>query len=258
MTDYGWTWVSDYSWGWAPFHYGRWDYDNYYGWFWVPDNEWGPAWVVWRSGEGYYGWAPMKPGISINLVYGRGYDLPHEHWVFVRDRDFERHDISHYYVNREHNVTIINNSRIIHNTYVDKGKRSNYFSGPDRTEVEHVSGKPIRRVSVQVVDKPERRNVSNTKVEIYKPQIQKKEEGQIKSAPKPLERWQRQNGQQGKNVSDQKKENKVNNENRTQSPQQKNYSPSENRKEQNSKPVNPPNNDRKKEQSGTSSSNHRR
>jgi hypothetical protein len=29
MTDYGNTWVSDYEWGWAPFHYGRWLYDNY-------------------------------------------------------------------------------------------------------------------------------------------------------------------------------------------------------------------------------------
>ncbi|MFA6795615.1 MAG: DUF6600 domain-containing protein, partial [Proteiniphilum sp.] len=36
MTDYGNTWVSDYSWGWAPFHYGRWFYDDYYGWSWMP------------------------------------------------------------------------------------------------------------------------------------------------------------------------------------------------------------------------------
>ncbi len=33
FTDNGWTWVSDYSWGWAPFHYGRWAYDDTYGWF---------------------------------------------------------------------------------------------------------------------------------------------------------------------------------------------------------------------------------
>src|SRR5665647_2087301 len=41
LSDYGWTWVSDYNWGWAPFHYGRWDFNNYYGWFWIPDNVWG-------------------------------------------------------------------------------------------------------------------------------------------------------------------------------------------------------------------------
>ena len=37
-TEYGWTWVSDYSWGWGPFHYGRWDDDDYYGWVWIPDD----------------------------------------------------------------------------------------------------------------------------------------------------------------------------------------------------------------------------
>ena len=28
-TDYGNTWVSDYAWGWAPFHYGRWLFDDF-------------------------------------------------------------------------------------------------------------------------------------------------------------------------------------------------------------------------------------
>ena len=45
MTNYGNTWVSDYSWGWAPFHYGRWTYDNFLGWAWIPGYEWAPAWV---------------------------------------------------------------------------------------------------------------------------------------------------------------------------------------------------------------------
>jgi hypothetical protein len=53
ITDYGWTWISGYEWGWAPFHYRRWDYDDYYGWFWFPDDQWGPAWVTWRQGDGY-------------------------------------------------------------------------------------------------------------------------------------------------------------------------------------------------------------
>src|SRR5215467_14387643 len=56
-TSYGWTWVSGYHWGWAPFHYGRWAYTGG-GWYWVPGTTWGPAWVSWRSGPGYVGWAP--------------------------------------------------------------------------------------------------------------------------------------------------------------------------------------------------------
>jgi hypothetical protein len=60
-SDWGWCWVSDYSWGWAPFHYGRWFQRPHYGWYWVPDTDWGPAWVAWRSGNGYCGWAPLPP-----------------------------------------------------------------------------------------------------------------------------------------------------------------------------------------------------
>ena len=67
VTEYGNTWVSDYDWGWAPFHYGRWSFDDYNGWFWIPGYEWGPAWVNWRSGGGYYGWAPLGPGVNVNV-----------------------------------------------------------------------------------------------------------------------------------------------------------------------------------------------
>ncbi len=99
MTEYGWTWVSGYSWGWAPFHYGRWDYDDYYGWFWVPDNEWGPSWVVWRKAHGYYGWAPMRPGMNINMNFDSRYgDV--NHWNFVRYNDFGKTNIENYYINK--------------------------------------------------------------------------------------------------------------------------------------------------------------
>src|SRR5690606_27333721 len=50
MTEYGNTWVSNYAWGWAPFHYGRWTFNNYYGWVWLPGTQWAPAWVSWRHG----------------------------------------------------------------------------------------------------------------------------------------------------------------------------------------------------------------
>ncbi|MCU1280435.1 MAG: hypothetical protein JWM53_3981 [bacterium] len=61
MSDYGWTWVSDWDWGWAPFHYGRWMVVGGRGWCWIPGTHWGPAWVNWRWGGGYVGWAPMGP-----------------------------------------------------------------------------------------------------------------------------------------------------------------------------------------------------
>ncbi len=90
-TDQGWFWVSDEPWAWATYHYGRWVFDPYYGWVWVPGVEWGPAWVAWREGGGYIGWAPLPPLCE----YGPGGVLLVEriHWhprafVFVEHRHF--------------------------------------------------------------------------------------------------------------------------------------------------------------------------
>src|SRR5664279_4745731 len=127
FTDAGWTWVSNYPWGWAPFHYGRWYSDPVYGPMWVPGNEWGPGWVTWRRSEGYYGWAPIEPGISISMAYSSGYRVPDDRWTFVRDRDFDgRANINNYYVNRSGNTTIINNSTVINNSHVDNSRHVTY------------------------------------------------------------------------------------------------------------------------------------
>jgi hypothetical protein len=62
-TDYGWTWISYEDFGWATYHYGRWASLADYGWVWFPgeDLDWGPAWVSWRTGGDYIGWAPLPP-----------------------------------------------------------------------------------------------------------------------------------------------------------------------------------------------------
>jgi len=60
-TDCGWYWVSDEPWAWACYHYGSWVHDGSYGWVWVPGIEWAPAWVSWRVGGGFVGWAPLPP-----------------------------------------------------------------------------------------------------------------------------------------------------------------------------------------------------
>src|SRR5436190_7223778 len=83
LTEFGWTWVSDFSWGWAPFHYGRWIAVSGYGWCWVPGTIWGPAWVAWRAGDGYVGWAALPPrGVSVTATYG-----PRSPWRFSRAAD---------------------------------------------------------------------------------------------------------------------------------------------------------------------------
>ncbi|MDB4931896.1 MAG: hypothetical protein JWM10_4380, partial [Myxococcaceae bacterium] len=59
-TDVGWYWQSDYAWGRVPFHYGRWVLDQTV-WSWVPGSRFAPAWVDWRAGGGWVGWAALGP-----------------------------------------------------------------------------------------------------------------------------------------------------------------------------------------------------
>lgn len=59
-TNAGWYWQSDLPWGRVAFHYGRW-VSLSQGWAWVPGSAFAPAWVEWRSGNGWFGWAPLGP-----------------------------------------------------------------------------------------------------------------------------------------------------------------------------------------------------
>lgn len=206
FTDYGWTWVSDYSWGWAPFHYGRWDYDNNYGWFWVPDNEWGPAWVNWRSAEGYYGWEPMQPGVSITIGFHRDYNERTDHWIFVRDRDIDRPHINLYSVNRSDHDRIIRDSKMVRNTYEDKNRNTTYVSGPNREDVSRVTGRRIKPVTVQE-DRNPGQNLRFGHLNIYRPQVNKNNDDRQRITPSKVtnikdlkDASERRNTNQPKNV----------------------------------------------------------
>ena len=181
FTNMGWTWVSNYSWGWAPFHYGRWYYDYIYGWIWVPDYEWGPAWVVWRRSEGYYGWAPIGPGISISIAYGGNYNIPYNQWILVRDRDLGRTNINNYYINTSDNSKILKNSTVINNIGKDNTNNVKYGMGPNRNEVQKRSGNTITTYTLRERSKPGH-NLSNRELNIYKPRVEK----QNASGRKPI------------------------------------------------------------------------
>ena len=186
LTNYGWTWVSDYDWGWAPFHYGRWSYDNYYGWLWVPGNEWGPSWVNWRRADGYYGWSPMEPGISIYLSFGRPYNRYNDHWMFVRDMDIERRDIYRYSVARSENPIIIRNSTVINTTYIDNSRHTTYVTGPAREDVQRVTGRRINPVTIRENSRPGQ-EMNNGQLRMYRPQVERNNGLERKVAPRKIE-----------------------------------------------------------------------
>ena len=138
MTKYGNTWVSDYDWGWAPFHYGRWHHQNRRGWVWIPGRQWGPAWVSWRSGGGHYGWAPLGPGININVNIGR---IPDFWWVFIPQRNIYYRSYPRYDWRR--NSNIYHNTVIINNIYVNNSNRNRYYTGPRADEIRRVTRQPV-------------------------------------------------------------------------------------------------------------------
>ena len=177
MTNFGNTWVSNYSWGWAPFHYGRWFFSNFYGWAWVPGYEWGPAWVNWRTGGGFYGWAPLGPGIGINMSFY----APASHWVFVPQRRFRHRHFQSYFVPQYNVVNIYNRTTVINNTFVHNNQT--YISGPSRREVERVTRSRVPVYQVNDSSRPGRAVVQNNRLNVYRPDVT--ENRSANNAPRP-------------------------------------------------------------------------
>lgn len=165
MTDYGNTWVSNYNWGWAPFHYGRWNFNQRFGWSWVPGYEWGPAWVHWRSGGGYYGWAPLAPGLSI----GVNINIPANHWVFVPQRYILNARVHRYYVPRRTVVNVYNRTTIINNTYVRNNRT--YVTGPRINDLQRATRSRVQVHQIANASRPGAGRVSGRSLEIYRPNV---------------------------------------------------------------------------------------
>ena len=166
MTEYGNTWVSNYDWGWAPFHYGRWIYNRYNEWIWIPDTVWGPAWVSWRSGGGYYGWAPLGPSIHIGIHIGRGgYRIPDMCWNFVPYRYIYYNSYPRYYGYR--NKIYIQNTVIINNVFVRNNRT--YYSGPRAEEVRQVTNQNVSVYNLSRSNRPGAVRIEDNTVSIYNP-----------------------------------------------------------------------------------------
>ncbi|MCX6217718.1 DUF6600 domain-containing protein [Spirosoma sp.] len=163
VTEFGNTWVSDYAWGWAPFHYGRWFFDSQYGWAWVPGNDWGPAWVSWRTGGGYYGWAPLGPGIDINV----NINIPAPYWTFVPQIYITSPRLYSYRVARPNVINIYQNTTIINNVYRSNNRA--YVYGPNRYEIERVTRQRVPVYRIDPLDRPGRSVVGNGSVGFYRP-----------------------------------------------------------------------------------------
>ena len=126
-TDAGWTWISYEDFGSITYHYGRWVNLEDYGWVWKPDYEWGPAWVSWRQGDEYIGWAPLppdavfEPQTGIGVWVDRDYDIGPSAYAFCEYRHFGAPVLRNVLLPRQRNFAIINNTVNITNITVVTG-----------------------------------------------------------------------------------------------------------------------------------------
>jgi hypothetical protein len=163
VTSYGNTWVSDYPWGWAAFHYGRWYWSDTLGWVWVPGKIWGPAWVVWRTGGGYYGWAPLGPSVTINI------NIPIGWWTYAPQTYITSTHIYNYYLPAPRVVEVHNNTTVIVNNY--RVNNRTYVYGPKRQEIEKVTNSNVTVYRIDRVAKPGTTKVEGRSVRIYQPTV---------------------------------------------------------------------------------------
>ena len=200
MTEFGNTWVSDYDWGWAPFHYGRWYFDDYYqSWAWIPGYEWAPAWVSWRSGGGYYGWAPMSPGVSIHVQL----TIPSRHWVFIPYGRIHHRNVFNYYAPYAHHRTkikIINRTTVVNNTVVYNNY--NFYAGPSRREVERLTRQTVPVYQIRSSEAPGRTSLARNEVRLYRPTIEESRGRGAEARPsRVLESTEAKSARSGRSVS---------------------------------------------------------
>ncbi len=157
-TDYGWSWAGNESWGWAPYHYGRWFFDDSYGWVWVPGTEWAPAWVAWRTGDDFVGWAPLPPAAgwdaSGGLSFANANAIPSHEWCFVPRRNVLDVNLRVQVTVVARNVTLFGRSHDATRFEVRDGRPANI--GLDVAQVEGSIGRRVPRVKIVDVDRPAR------------------------------------------------------------------------------------------------------
>lgn len=180
-TDEGWYWASDEPWAWATYHYGRWYYDDFYGWVWIPGYDWAPAWVEWRYGGGFIGWAPLSPyavfSVSFGIHYRSSWITPHSWWSFVDCQYIADPNVHRHIYRGDDNARYIGRTRSAGSVRYDGGHI--VTRGPDRAYVERHGNIRLDRAEIRdVTDRPMDRLVregGRERLEVYRPRIEERQ-----------------------------------------------------------------------------------
>jgi hypothetical protein len=174
-SDDGWYWASEEPWAWATYHYGRWYFDDYYGWVWVPGYDWAPAWVEWRYGGDYVGWAPLGPyavfSVNFGVFYSTNWVTPYTWWTFTDCRYMGSPAIYDHVYRTTENSRIIGRTRFGGSVGASGGRI--ITRGPEREYVERRGSGRVPRTDIVPVTQrqPERylRDGDRSRVEVYRP-----------------------------------------------------------------------------------------
>jgi hypothetical protein len=195
-TDEGWNWVSNESWGWATYHYGRWANIEGTGWVWVPGYRWAPAWVSWRYGGGYYGWAPLPPETLAGVDYDSGdqgnagfhfgndvdvsFDIGAGCYNFLPVGDMGESNYRGRFANRGDNYGIINNTTNVTNINVNNnsghGNAANNFrgvtaGGPSLKAVNAHSKQRIQTLQFTQASQPGKSALQGNSLAVFAPRM---------------------------------------------------------------------------------------
>jgi len=196
-TDEGWTWVSDEPWGWATYHYGRWANIDDLGWVWVPGYRWAPAWVSWRYGGGYAGWAPLPPetlagseyedsGVQVGAGFHFGDDVDVSfhigpgYYNFIRVEDMGESNYRGRFANRSNNFVIINSTTNITNINMDnnrghRGAGHNFqgitAGGPALNEVNAHSRQHVQTVQLTQSNQAGKSTLQGNSLAVFAPKV---------------------------------------------------------------------------------------
>ena len=147
--EWGWYWVANADeddWGWVAYHYGRWVFDRNFGWIWVRGDEWAPAWVDWRRGSEYVGWAPLPPDDVIVE-----YREDPFYWTFLRPRNLLALSLAPLILPRRQHEVIIRDTVVVNRTVVLGDRRQRFAVNPGIPPaiIAAAAGQPIRSVAIK-------------------------------------------------------------------------------------------------------------
>jgi hypothetical protein len=176
-SDQGWYWWSPEPWAWATYHYGRWYFDEEYGWVWIPGYDWAPAWVEWRYGGDYVGWAPLGPyaiySAPVGIRYNRYWVTPARWWSFVGCGMFTHHELWRHVEPVDLNERHLYGTRTIGSIRHPGGRM--VTGGPDRVFIEQRTN--VRLENAEIVDAASERDQKiadaggRARIQVYRPNI---------------------------------------------------------------------------------------